>query len=117
MALLHLALGAALCWAGLPVARAEEPAPHATEIRFVPAAGNGTVSLGLYDREGQLVRVLCDEWTFSRFRIGLNGLSTTWDGKDDAGQPVPEGTYTARGFVVGDIAISGEAFHFNDWIE
>ena len=117
MALLHLALGAAVCWTGLSVARAEEPAPHATEIRFVPAAANGTVSLGLYNREGQLVRVLCDEWTFNRFRIGLNGLSTPWDGKDDAGQLVPEGTYTARGFVVGDIAISGEAFHFNDWIE
>jgi hypothetical protein len=64
-----------------------------------------------------LVRVLCEEWPFNRFRVGLNGLSTTWDGKDDAGQPVPEGTYSARGFVAGHIGISGEAIHFNDWIE
>jgi hypothetical protein len=75
------------------------------------------VSLGIYDRQGALVRVLCDEWPFSRFRIGLNGLSTSWDGNDHAGQSVAAGTYTARGFVVGDIAVSGEAFHFNDWIE
>ena len=106
-----------MLWAAAAQSRAEEPAAAGTEIRFVPATGSGTVSLGLFDRDGRLVRVLCDEWTFNRFRIGLNGLSTTWDGKDDAGQPVAEGTYTARGFVVGDIVISGEAFHFNDWIE
>ena len=94
-----------------------ETVPQATHIRFIPATGSGTVSLGIFDRDATLVRVLCDEWPFSRFRIGLNGLSTDWDGYDQAGQPVAAGTYTARGFVVGDIAISGEAFHFNDWIE
>ena len=86
-----------------------ETVPHETSIRFVPAAASGMVSLGIYDRQGALVRVLCDEWPFSRFRIGLNGLSTSWDGNDDAGQSVAAGTYTARGFVVGDIAVSGEA--------
>lgn len=94
-----------------------ETVPHDTSIRFVPAAASGRVSLGIYDRQGALVRVLCDEWPFSRFRIGLNGLSTSWDGNDDGGQSVAAGTYTARGFVVGDIAVNGEAFHFNDWIE
>lgn len=117
MALLRLVLAAVIGWAGPLTARSEEPRTEVVEIRFVPATGNGTVSLGIYDREGNLVRVLCDEWPFGRFRVGLNGLSTTWDGRDAAGQPVPEGTYTARGFVVGDIAVSGEAFHFNDWIE
>jgi hypothetical protein len=86
------------------------------DLRFVPP-GPGTVSLGIYDASGKLVRVLCDEWTFSRFHIGLNGLSTSWDRKDDAGQTVPPGRYEARGFVVGDVDVAGEAFHFNDWIE
>lgn len=117
MAPLPLVLAAALGWAAAVAVRGEEPVKHAPEIRFVPATGSGTVSLGIYDRDGRLVRVLCDEWPFGRFRVGLNGLSTTWDGNDNAGQPVPEGTYTARGYVVGDIAISGEAIHFNDWIE
>lgn len=117
MAPLPLILAAALAWAVAAAGRGEEPARPTTEIRFVPATGSGTVSLGIYDRDGRLVRVLCDEWPFGRFRVGLNGLATTWDGNDNAGQPVPEGTYTARGFVVGDIAISGVAILFNDWIE
>jgi len=118
-------LGAVVWAAGASVLRAEdtgleaaEPAaPAGVEIRFVPATAGGTVSLGIFNPAGQLVRVLADEWTFGRFRIGLNGLSTTWDGLGDDGQPVPAGNYTARGYVVGDVGISGEAYHFNDWIE
>jgi len=117
MAPLPLIIAAAAVWSLATGAGAAEPRESAVQILFVPASGHGTVSLGIYDRDGRLVRVLCDEWPFGRFRVGLNGLSTTWDGKDDSGQPVPEGTYTARGFVVGDVAIGGEAFHFNDWIE
>jgi len=117
MAILHLVASAVLLLGSAVVASAQTPVAHGTEIRFVPATAAGTVSLGIYDRDGKLVRVLCDEWAFNRFRVGLNGLSTTWDGKDDAGQQVPEGTYTARGFVAGHIGIEGEAVHFNDWIE
>ena len=119
MAILHLALVAAVAAATV---RAEDPVTEAPvsrgpEVRFVPPGASGTVSLGLYDASGRLVRVLCDEWTFNRFRIGLNGLSTGWDGLDNQGRPVPSGTYAARGFVVGNVEVAGEAFHFNDWIE
>lgn len=93
------------------------PASDEVEVRFVPVGASGTVSLGIYDAEGRLVRVLCDEWTFNRFRIGLNGLSTGWDGRSTSGEPVPAGTYTARGYIVGDIGVAGEAIHFNDWID
>ena len=91
-------------------------AARAVEIRFVPAIPEGTVSLGIYDQSGKLVRLLCDEWPVDRFTAGLNGLSTEWDGKDAAGQPVPAGVYRARGFVMGDVGVEGEAIHFNDWI-
>jgi hypothetical protein len=125
MAILHLAL--LTCLAAVS-ARAEEavtdavlaetpPAARGAEVRFVPPGASGTVSLGLYDASGRLVRVLADEWTFNRFRVGLNGLSTTWDGLDNQGRPVPAGSYAARGFVVGNVQAAGEAFHFNDWIE
>jgi hypothetical protein len=117
MALLHLALATAVLWASAFSLPAQEPAARSVELRFVPAVGEGTVSLGIYDASGRLVRVLADEWTFNRFRVGLDGLSTTWDGLDQAGQPVPAGTYAARGFIVGDVDIRGEAFYFNDWIE
>ncbi len=117
MALLPLAL-AAVAWLGsAAVLRAGEVAPHGVEIRFVPAVANGTVSLAIFDPPGSLVRVVADEWTFNRFRIGLNGLSTTWDGLDGAGRPVPAGVYALRGYVVGDVEVSGEAIHFNDWVE
>ena len=91
-------------------------AAHAVEIRFVPPSAEGTISLGIYDPAGKLVRVLCDEWPIADFEAGLNGLSTEWDGKDAAGQPVPAGTYAAKGFHAGDVVVDGEAFHFNDWI-
>lgn len=100
---------------GVSAGRGAELATGA-EIRFVPP-GHGTVSIGIYDNNGTLIRVLCDEWTFNRFHVGLNALSTVWDGKDNAGVPVAPGTYHARGFLVGDIEVSGEALHFNDWIE
>lgn len=88
----------------------------AVEIRFVPPAGDGSVSLGIYDGQGRLVRVLCDEWPFSRFAVGLNGLSTSWDGRDSAGQPVAAGTYRARGYVIGAVEVEGAAIFFNDWL-
>ena len=91
-------------------------AAHAVEIRFVPPSAQGTVSLGIYDRGGKLVRVLCDEWPIANFAAGLNGLSTEWDGNDSGGQPVAAGTYTARGFHMEDVSVEGEAFYFNNWI-
>jgi len=92
------------------------PAVRAVEIRFVPAIPEGTVSLGIYDEAGRMVRLLCDEWPVTRFSAGLNGLSTEWDGRDTGGQPVPSGLYRGRGFVIGDVRVEGEAIHFNDWL-
>jgi len=92
-------------------------AARAVEIRFAPAIPEGTVSLGIYDQSGKLVRLLCDEWPVDRFSAGLNGLSTEWDGKDATGQPVPAGIYRARGFAMGDVRVEGEAIHFNEWID
>ncbi|MBU3665347.1 MAG: hypothetical protein FGM15_05650 [Chthoniobacterales bacterium] len=99
------------------VAAQDAAAPRSVEIRFVPPGGEGTVSLGVFDNSGKLVRAICDEWTFNRFRIGINGLAVSWDGSDSSGQPVAAGTYDAGGFVVGDVKVEGEAVHFNDWIE
>lgn len=116
MALLYLAL---FCFLG-PLAGADDTAPAAgaaIDVRFVPPGSSGTVSLGIYDASGKLVRVLCDEWTFDKFREDFNGLATAWDGRDGSGARVPAGNYSARGFVVGDTDVAGEAFYFNDWIE
>jgi hypothetical protein len=100
----------------------ESPTPTATaaprniRISFVPPPLDGTISLGVYDEKGKLVRVLFREADINEFTIGSDSLSTTWDGKDDAGDNVPPGKYTAHGFVVGDLKIEGVGFFFNDWI-
>ncbi|MEY2503843.1 MAG: FlgD Ig-like domain, partial [Verrucomicrobiota bacterium] len=94
------------------------PSPAARNIRisFVPPPLDGTISLGIYDAKGKLVRVLFREADINEFTIGHDALSTTWDGKDDAGENVPPGKYSAHGFVVGDLKIEGVGFSFNDWI-
>jgi hypothetical protein len=94
------------------------PTPAARNIRisFVPPPLDGTISLGVYDEKGKLVRVLFREADINEFDIGSDSLSTSWDGKDDAGENAPPGKYTAHGFVVGDLKIEGVGFFFNDWI-
>src|SRR5256714_8224656 len=90
--------------------------PRSVRVSFVPPPLDGTISLGVYDANGKLVRVLFREADINEFNIGSDSLSTTWDGKDDAGENVPPGKYTAHGFVVGDLKIEGVGFFFNDWI-
>jgi hypothetical protein len=99
-------------------APAATPSPAARNVRisFVPPPLDGTISLGIYDAKGKLVRVLFREADINEFTIGHDALSTTWDGKDDAGENVPPGKYSAHGFVVGDLKIEGVGFSFNDWI-
>ena len=102
----------------------DSPAPAATasiperrvRISFVPPPLDGTISLGIYDAKGKLVRVLFREADINEFTIGSDALSTTWDGKDDAGASLPAGKYSAHGFVVGDVKVEGVGFFFNDWI-
>lgn len=78
----------------------------------------GRISLGIYDPAGKLVRVLAAAADEKAFKVGLNGLIATWDGKDDSGKKLPSGKYRVSGFVVGDgVRAEGVAYHFNDWIE
>ena len=85
-------------------------------ISFLPPPLDGTISLGIYDAKGKLVRVLHREADINEFKIGADALSTTWDGKDDAGENAPAGKYSAHGFVVGDLKIEGVGFFFNDFV-
>jgi hypothetical protein len=100
-------------------AQNEEPPPpqrSGMRITFLPPPMEGTLSLGIYDKKGKLVRTLAREATEKDFIIGLNGLITFWDGKDDTGKPMPAGNYAARGYSVGTIDVDGIALHGNDWI-
>ncbi len=118
----RIALTVLAAWLGANCVAQESPSPTATaaprniRVSFVPPPLDGTISLGVYDAKGKLVRVLFREADINEFNIGNDSLSTTWDGKDDAGENVPPGKYNAHGFVVGDLKIEGVGFFFNDWI-
>jgi hypothetical protein len=90
-------------------------APAQNEFIFaVPATGR--ITLGVFDKNGHLVRTLHALDDEEKFQVGLNGFISHWDGLDDSGKKVVPGTYHIRGYQIGEVLVSGEAFHFNDWI-
>lgn len=74
-------------------------------LRFVPPPMEGTISLGIWDSNDKLVRVLLCEAKIDRFEVEENSLSTKWDGKNDAGEDLPAGKYRGRGYMVGKLKI------------
>src|SRR5215469_653133 len=85
---------------------APEQTPSASPARnvrisFVPPPLEGTISLGIYDKGGKLVRVLHQEAELNEFTIGEDALTTQWDGKNDEGADLPAGRYHARGYLIG----------------
>jgi hypothetical protein len=78
---------------------------RAVRISFLPPPLEGTISLGIYDANGQLVRVLHQEAELDEFTVGADALVTKWDGKNDDGEDLPSGKYHARGFLVGQLKI------------
>lgn len=86
------------------------------KINFLPPPMEGTISLGIYDPAGKLVRVLAREAETETFAQADDALQTEWDGKDDAGNVLPAGTYRAKGVAVGDLGVSGEDYIGNDWV-
>src|SRR5256714_4995186 len=80
------------------------PSPaRSIRISFVPPPLEGRISLGIYDTQGKLVRVLHHEADLREFTIGADALVTQWDGKNDNGEDLPTGKYHARGYLVGPL--------------
>lgn len=92
------------------------PVKRSVRISFLPPPLDGRISLGVYDAKGKLVRVLHREAEINEFTIGTDALSTMWDGKNDEGENVSPGKYTAHGFAVGDLEIKSIGFFFNDFV-
>ena len=90
------------------------PAPEQTpspsrarnvRISFLPPPLEGTISLGIYDRNGTLVRVLHQQAELNEFTVGADALVTEWDGKDDDDEDLPAGKYRAHGYLVGNLKV------------
>jgi hypothetical protein len=88
-----------------PTVTASSAATRSVPLRFVPPPMDGTISLGIWDANDQLVRVLHRESKTDNFTIDENALKTTWDGKNDAGEDLPAGKYRARGYLVGKLKV------------
>src|SRR5438128_1801709 len=85
----------------LPSASAARNVP----LRFVPPPMEGTISLGIFDSNDKLVRVLHREAKIDNFTIDENALKTIWDGKNDAGEDLAPGKYRARGYMVAHVKV------------
>ena len=81
------------------------PPTRTVRLSFVPPPLEGTISLGIYDGSGKLVRVLHQEAELNEFTIGADALVTQWDGKNDDGEDSPPGKYHARGYLVGHFKV------------
>jgi len=81
------------------------PPTRTVRLSFVPPPLEGTISLGIYDGNGKLVRVLHHEAELNDFTIGADALVTQWDGKNDDGANLPAGKYHARGYLVGHFTV------------
>jgi hypothetical protein len=89
-----------------PPEQTPSPSPaRSVRISFVPPPLEGRISLGVYDTQGKLVRVLHHEADLREFTIGADALVTQWDGKSDNGEDVPAGKYHARGYLVGPLTV------------
>ena len=98
-------------------AGAEENEETGKQLMFLPPPVEGLISLGVYDTRGKLVRVLKQAAEIDSFKSGLNGLFVDWDGADATGKVVSAGKYFARGVLIGEVNISGVAYHLNDWVD
>ena len=104
-----------------PAQDSPTPSPSAqplrtVSLRFALPPLEGTISLGIYNHDGKLVRTLHREDAISEFTAGHDALETVWDGTDDEGNPLPNGKYAGRGYVVGGLKVEGVDYFFNDWV-
>ena len=88
-----------------PVQTPSASPARSVRVSFVPPPLEGTISLGIYDTTGKLVRVLHQEAQVNEFTIGADALVTQWDGKNDDGEDLPAGKYRARGYLVGALKV------------
>ena len=88
-----------------PTPSASASPTRTVTLRFVPPPMEGTISLGIFDSNDKLVRVLHRQAKIDNFRVEENSLSTIWDGKNDSGADSPPGKYRARGYMVARLKI------------
>jgi hypothetical protein len=102
---LSLVVGESAAPSPTPTQTPSPTPPRKVRISFLPPPLDGTISLGVYDKNGKLVRVLHQQAELNEFAIGADALVTQWDGKDDDDDDLPAGKYRAHGYLVGHLKV------------
>ena len=92
--------------AGEQVRGKETPGTFAQTFAVALPELEGPITVAIFSPQGEMIRLLYKDAAVESIPAGLNGLIMAWDGRDDAGLPVPPGTYRARGLVHGPISFS-----------
>ena len=100
MVLVSLSLSWSICQAG------DVTPPGICRFAVALPELEGPLTLGIFSAQGDLVRLLYWDTPVESIPSGLNGLLISWDGKDDGGTEVPDGSYRARGLVHGALKMS-----------
>jgi len=85
---------------------AETQKPCAITFEVALPELEGPITLGVFSKDGSLVRLLYRDTPIDKIPSGLNGLLVTWDGRDDQGGMVAPGIYRARGIIHGSLQCS-----------
>ena len=93
----------------------ERPPQPTLKIVVALPQPEGTLSLGIFNAAGKIVKTLASEQEISSLKSNLNGIELLWDCTGEKGLPVTGSNYRAKGFLVSDLSTQGEAFHGNDW--
>ncbi|MCB1183536.1 spondin domain-containing protein [bacterium] len=82
----------------VPFSAVPNPFNPATELRFAVPEGTTRVAVDIADARGRIVRRLAVDATPGERRL-------RWDGRTDAGRPLPSGVYFARLALDGTVAV------------
>lgn len=106
------ACSVALFLAAFPADGRAEDSPARSSETFAVALPEleGPLTLGIFSETGEAVRLLHRDAAVESLPAGLNGLILSWDGLDDGGRHLPDGTYRARGLVHGPLRCTALPF-------
>ncbi len=99
----------------IPASESAKTNPPRAKITVALPEPEGTLSIGIFNSAGKIVKPLTSEKEISSLKSTLNGIELFWDYTGEKGLPVSGSNYRAKGFLVSDLNAQGEAFHGNDW--
>ena len=99
-----------------PTPTPSSPPARMRVLRFALPPLDGTISLGIYDARVSSCASFIAKTLSMISRPGMMRSKRFGTEPTMTGNPLPNGKYSARGFVVGDLKVEGVDYFFNDWV-